>query len=175
MRVREGQIPFLERHLARVGRSLGALGLPKPSQDIAALARPFAAMGDAVLRVEVRDGRASVTVRDVPALAPPAVITASEPHQPYLHKTTERDCFEDAAAEAEVAEADALAEQRSSDRVREAEVDRPPERDPERRGDEDDGRGDEEGREETAALSDVLEAPPFRLGRSNRCHVGLSA
>jgi len=106
MRVREGQIPFLERHLARVGRSLGALGLPKPSQDIAALARPFAAMGDAVLRVEVRDGRASVTVRDVPALAPPAVITASEPHQPYLHKTTERDCFEDAAAEAEVAEAD---------------------------------------------------------------------
>src|SRR5207248_11513508 len=73
---------------------------------------------------------------------------------------------------AEVAEADALAEQRSSDRVREAEVDRPPERDPERRGDEDDGRGDEEGREETAALSDVLEAPPFRLGRSNRCHVG---
>src|SRR5438876_8305885 len=106
MRVREERIPFLERHLARLGRSLGELGLPKPSQDIPALVRPFAATGDAVLRVEVRDGRASVTVRELPSVAPPVVITASEPHQPYPHKTTERDCFTDAGKEAEVAEAD---------------------------------------------------------------------
>ena len=106
MRVRDGRIPFLERHLARLGRSLGELGLPKPSQDAAALVRPFAGTGDAVLRVEVRDGRASVTVREPPLLGPPAVITASEPHQPYPHKTTERDCFTDAEREAEVAEAD---------------------------------------------------------------------
>ena len=106
MRVRDGRIPFLERHLARLGRSLGELGLPKPSQDVAALVRPFAGTGDAVLRVEVRDGRASVTVRELPQLGPPAVITASEPHQPYPHKTTERDRFTDAGQEAEVAEAD---------------------------------------------------------------------
>ena len=106
MRVRAGRIPFLERHLARLARSLGALGLPKPSQDVAALVTPFAGTGDAVLRVEVRDGRASVTVRELPLLEPPAVITASEPHQPYPHKTTERDRFDDAATEAEVAEAD---------------------------------------------------------------------
>ena len=31
---------------------------------------------------------------------------ASEPHQPYPHKTTDRDCFTDALVEAEVAEAD---------------------------------------------------------------------
>src|SRR5207249_7906698 len=36
----------------------------------------------------------------------PVVITASEPHQAYPHKTTERDCFTDAGKEAEVAEAD---------------------------------------------------------------------
>jgi branched-subunit amino acid aminotransferase/4-amino-4-deoxychorismate lyase len=106
MRVREERIPFLDRHLARLGRSLAELGLPKPSQDVPALVRPFAATGDAVLRVEVRDGRASVTVRDLPSLAPPAVITASEPHEPYPHKTTERDCFTDAGQEADVAEAD---------------------------------------------------------------------
>jgi branched-subunit amino acid aminotransferase/4-amino-4-deoxychorismate lyase len=106
MRVRDGHIPFLDRHLARLGRSLGELGLPKPSQDVAALVRPFAGTGDAVLRVEVRDGRASVTVRELPQLGPPAVITASEPHQPYPHKTTERDCFTDAGQEADVAEAD---------------------------------------------------------------------
>src|SRR5947199_10875374 len=106
MRVRAGRLPFLDRHLARLARSLGALGLPKPSQDVAALVTPFAGTGDAVLRVEVRDGRASVTVRELPLLEPPAVITASEPHQPYPHKTTERDCFTDAGKEAEVAEAD---------------------------------------------------------------------
>src|SRR5947209_11968642 len=106
LRVREERIPFLDRHLARLGCSFGELGLPKPSQDIPALVRPFAATGDAVLRVEVRDGRASVTVRELPSVAPPVVITASEPHQPYPHKTTQRDCFTDAGKEAEVAEAD---------------------------------------------------------------------
>jgi len=106
IRVRDGRIPFLERHLARLARSLAELRLPKPLQDVAPLVRPFAGTGDAVLRVEVRDGRASVTVRDLPRLDPPAVITASEPHRPYPHKTTERDCFADAGKEAEVAEAD---------------------------------------------------------------------
>ncbi len=106
MRVREGRIPFLERHLARLERSLAELGLPRPERDVAELVRPFAGTGEAVLRVEVCDGRASVTVRDLPPLDPPVVITASEPHQPYPHKITVRDCFVDAAAEAEVAEAD---------------------------------------------------------------------
>src|SRR5438874_1698012 len=36
----------------------------------------------------------------------PAAITPAEPHRPYPHKTTERDCFVAAAAEAERAEAD---------------------------------------------------------------------
>jgi len=70
------------------------------------LVQPFAATGEAVLRLEVRDGRTSVTVRELPPLAPPTLITASEPHQSYPHKTTERDCFTDAGREAEVAEAD---------------------------------------------------------------------
>lgn len=106
MRVREGRIPFLGRHLARLARSVEELGLPKPKQDVAALVTPFSATGNAVLRVEVLDGRASVTVRELPPLEPPALITASEPHHPYPHKITERDSFADAAVEAEVAEAD---------------------------------------------------------------------
>ncbi|PYP56358.1 MAG: hypothetical protein DMD44_12720 [Gemmatimonadetes bacterium] len=106
MRVREGRIPFLPRHLARLERSLRELGLPKPSQDLAALVTPFSATGDAVLRLEVRDGRASVTVRAPPPVETPAVIAASQAHRPYRHKTTERDCFVDAAGEANRAEAD---------------------------------------------------------------------
>src|SRR2546426_4749681 len=97
MRVRDGRIPFLERHLARLDRSLGELGLARPARDVAALVTPFAGTGNAVLRVEVCDGRATVTVRELPPLAPPAVLTASEPHEPYPRKTTQRDCFVDAA------------------------------------------------------------------------------
>ncbi len=106
IRVREGRIPLLEYHLARLERSLRELGLPSPSESVAALVTPFAALGDAVLRVEVRDGRASVTVRERTLLDSPVVITASVPHRAYPHKTTERDCFVDALREAEVAEAD---------------------------------------------------------------------
>ena len=61
MRVREGRIPFLERHLARLERSLRELGLPRPTRDVAALVRPFAGADEAVLRVEVCDGRATVS------------------------------------------------------------------------------------------------------------------
>ncbi len=106
LRVREGRIPFLERHLARLAGSIAVLGLPRPAQDPEALLRPFAGTEDAVLRLEVCDARASLTVRELPPLSPPAVITASEPHEPYPHKTTLRDCFADAAREAEIAEAD---------------------------------------------------------------------
>lgn len=106
MRVREGRIPLLPRHLARLERSQRELGLSRPAQDLVALVTPFSGTGDAVLRLEVRDGRASVTVRALPALEAPAVIAASEPHQPYRHKTTDRDCFRDAGDEAERAEAD---------------------------------------------------------------------
>ena len=106
LRVREGRIPFLERHLARLAGSIAALGLPRPAQDPTALLRPFAGTEDAVLRLEVCDALAAVTVRELPPLFPPAVITASEPHQPYPDKTTLRDCFADAAREAEIAEAD---------------------------------------------------------------------
>src|ERR1051325_7081930 len=105
MRVREGRIPLWQRHLARLERSLRELDLPAPSQDLVALVTPFSGTGDAVLRLEVRDGRASVTVRASPA-APPAGTAAPEPHQPYRHKTTDRDCFLDARDEAERAEAD---------------------------------------------------------------------
>jgi branched-subunit amino acid aminotransferase/4-amino-4-deoxychorismate lyase len=106
LRVRDGRIPFLDRHLARLARSLNELGLSTPRQDVAALARPFAGTGDAVLRIEVQDGRASVTVRERPPLEPPVVITASTPHAAYPHKTTARECFARAAEEATEAQAD---------------------------------------------------------------------
>jgi branched-subunit amino acid aminotransferase/4-amino-4-deoxychorismate lyase len=76
---------------------------------VAALVEPFAGCGEAVLRIEVSEGRPSVTVRDLPRLDPAVVITASAAHRPYPHKTAERTCFTTAAAEAAAAGAnDAL-------------------------------------------------------------------
>src|SRR5205823_2867018 len=66
----------------------------------------FGGAGDSVHRVEVRDGLAGMGGRVLAALGPQAVVTASESHRPYPHKTTERDCFADAGKEAEIAEAD---------------------------------------------------------------------
>src|SRR5204862_6442764 len=87
MRVHDGRIPFLHRHLARLARSVAELGLPRPKQDIAALVAPFSGTGHAVLRAEVLDGRASVTVRDLPPLRPPAPVLAPSSHPPSPHLT----------------------------------------------------------------------------------------
>jgi branched-subunit amino acid aminotransferase/4-amino-4-deoxychorismate lyase len=106
LRVRDERIPFIERHLARLEHAIAQLQLPRPSRDVRALVTPFQAMGDAVVRAEVCDGRVTVTVRELPSLAAPAVITASQPHVPYPQKTTLRDCFDEAADEALIAEAD---------------------------------------------------------------------
>jgi len=106
MRVRRGAIPLLSRHLARLARSLSALGLPAADRDLDAFVVPFTEMDEAVLHLEVRDGRAAVTVGGVPGGGSPVVITAVARHERYPHKTTDRDCFEEAAAEADRAEAD---------------------------------------------------------------------
>ncbi len=106
IRVREGRLPLLARHLARLERSCAALGLAAPARDVAELVRPFAGMGEAALRVELRGPDASVTVRELSSPDPPTIVTAAQPHAPYPHKTTERDVFDEALAEAEVAEAD---------------------------------------------------------------------
>src|SRR2546422_342872 len=66
MRVRRGAIPLLSRHLARLGRSLSALGLPAADRDLDTFVVPFTEMDEAVLRLDVREGRAAVTVGGVP-------------------------------------------------------------------------------------------------------------
>lgn len=107
MRVRGGRLPLLERHLARMGRSLAALGQPSPLGDLAELARAARGSGaDRVVRLEVRDGLPAVTTRAVSPVMPPAVIVATEPHAPYPHKSTERGVFDRALAEARTGGAD---------------------------------------------------------------------
>src|SRR3989442_15596512 len=93
LRVREGRIPFLERHLARLAASTAALGLPRPAQDPAALLRPFAGTEDAVLRLEGGGARAGLAGRGLPPPPPPPRVPPPPPPPPPPPQTTPRDCF----------------------------------------------------------------------------------
>ncbi len=106
MRVRGGLIPLLERHLARLARSLAELSLPVPADDLEWLIAQHVSGAEAVLRLVVAEGRATVTVGALPTGEPLRVITATVPHVPYPHKTTARAAFERAGSEAWAAGAD---------------------------------------------------------------------
>jgi len=111
IRVRGRQLPFLERHLARLHSSLTALGRPSPSTDLAQLVRAAAAPpelggADHVVRLALLDGTPTIATRELPHLNPPAVVLGTEPHAPYPHKTTARGLFDRAILEAHAQGAD---------------------------------------------------------------------
>lgn len=106
IRARNGRLPWLERHMARLAQSLAALHLASPPDDIDRLLRIAAGSEDRVVRLEVRDGRAEVTTREVSTVTLPRVVIASEMHTPYPHKTTERRRFGKAFAAARRSGAD---------------------------------------------------------------------
>ena len=100
MRVREGRVPWLARHLARLQASLAALGAPDPQEDLADLVRLAVGTGDRVIRLQLNDGHPEIATRDVSAEQAIQVVVASEAHQPYPHKTTSREQFSRALATA---------------------------------------------------------------------------
>jgi branched-chain amino acid aminotransferase len=106
IRVREGRVPLLERHAARLAAACTALGVPHPAQSLADLVGPWLPRRESVVRVEVGASGVSVTTRAVPAAATWGVHIAATPHRPYPWKVTERTAFEAALAEALAAGAD---------------------------------------------------------------------
>jgi branched-subunit amino acid aminotransferase/4-amino-4-deoxychorismate lyase len=103
VRVREGRAPLWHLHLRRLVESCRALGVPFPP----AFEVPTGA--DRVHRIAVGPKGLQVTERPVGSTAPVWLVTARTLHRPYPHKTTARDAFDAAAAEAMEARAgDAL-------------------------------------------------------------------
>ena len=100
MRARGGRLPWLGRHLARMRASAAALRLTPPPEDIVDLVRIAAGGGDRVVRLELRNGHVEISTRDVPALTPLRVVVSDEEHRPYPHKTTQREPFGRALAQA---------------------------------------------------------------------------
>jgi branched-subunit amino acid aminotransferase/4-amino-4-deoxychorismate lyase len=100
MRAREGRLPWLGRHLARLRASVATLGLMGPPPDIADLARIAAGVGERVVRLELRDGHVEVSTRDVAEPGAVALVVSDEYYRAYPHKTTRREQFGRALANA---------------------------------------------------------------------------
>lgn len=93
MRVRGGQIPFLDRHLARLREACAALGIRPPDADLASRIQDAARASDMVIRVTLEDGE-RIETRALPAPGPMRTVFSGTIHEPYPHKTTQRHIFD---------------------------------------------------------------------------------
>ncbi len=99
IRVREGRIPFLTAHLARLGAGAAELGI-RVAPGLDERIRAAAAASELVLRVTVATGSERIEPRPVPAERLVRIVIATLHHAPYRLKTTHRETFERARAEA---------------------------------------------------------------------------
>ena len=101
LRVKEAALPLLERHLERLELDRRAVGLPSLPDGLGERLLSEASSGPAegILRVQW-DGRLEITRRGLPDLGPVRLITSSVVHTGYPVKTTDREIFDRARAEA---------------------------------------------------------------------------
>lgn len=93
LRARGGRLPWLHRHLERLHSSIAALGLASPASDLADLIRAASGPGDRVVRLELRDGHAEITTREINHRGPISIVVSDVQHRAYPHKTTCREQF----------------------------------------------------------------------------------
>lgn len=99
IRVRQGQVPFLPWHLARLSEGAGRLGMTVPA-GLEDRVREQVTGAELVLRVTLARGQLKVESRAVPSEPLARVIIAAVKHAPYTVKTNHREAFELARAEA---------------------------------------------------------------------------
>ena len=100
IRARDGRVPWLAWHLERLQNAIRSLGLAEPAADLSELVRIAAGSGDRVVRLELHGGHVEISTRDVGPTRPIGICVSTEVHQPYPHKTTRREQFGRALAEA---------------------------------------------------------------------------
>jgi len=94
LRVREGTIPLLERHLARLAASCAALGMTPPAPGLEGRVMRHAAAGDAVVRVTLSARGERIEARPLPEPGPMRIVYSGTRYQPYPHKITDRAVFD---------------------------------------------------------------------------------
>ena len=97
IRVREGKVPFLARHLARLTASCRELGVTPPSADVAARVEAHAS-GDLIVRLMLDERGERIEARTVPPSEPMRIVFSGTRHEAYPHKTTDRGVFDRARA-----------------------------------------------------------------------------
>ena len=97
IRVRDGRVPFLERHVARLAASCRALGQAPPRAGLDERVLGYAT-GELVVRVTLEGPAERIETRAVPPGGAMRVAFSDVPHEPYPHKLTERGVFERARA-----------------------------------------------------------------------------
>lgn len=100
IRARGGRLPWLGRHLERLHSSVTELGLTPPAAELGDRIRAAVGSDDRVVRLELRNGYAEISTRDVRNDRPLSIIVSDELHRPYYHKTTQREPFDRALARA---------------------------------------------------------------------------
>ncbi|MCZ6620269.1 MAG: aminotransferase class IV [Gammaproteobacteria bacterium] len=108
MRVRGGTIPLLERHLARFHANWHLANLePPPSDIVRRVSEKLSERSDDhALRMEWDGSDLVFAARDLPDLNPITLVTSQVRHEGYTVKTTDREQFDRARAEARDAGAD---------------------------------------------------------------------
>jgi branched-subunit amino acid aminotransferase/4-amino-4-deoxychorismate lyase len=103
MRVREGHLPLLDRHVVRLERSAPVIGLPRPSAVVRAIAMERAAAGesDRILRLGWSRQGIAWLERDLGPRVAQRLVTVGVPHRGYPVKSEDREVFDRARAEAE--------------------------------------------------------------------------
>ena len=94
IRVREGTVPFLAEHLARLSSGVGQIGLPALAPDVAARLRGQARSGEAVVRLTADASGCHLEARAVPEPKPMRIVISGTLHEPYPLKRTARGVFE---------------------------------------------------------------------------------
>jgi len=93
IRVRDGRVPFVSRHVARLTAACHELGVAVPAEGLAARIEAHAT-GDHIVRLTIDERGERIETRLVPPAAPMRVVFSGTRHAPYHHKTTERAVFD---------------------------------------------------------------------------------
>ena len=95
IRIKDGRLPLVQRHLARLAKGCEALGMSFPRDLPTRLDALRLNIGDdSVLRVEWDGSELRLIDRPMPSVAPVSIATSSIVHPGYEIKTTVRTAFE---------------------------------------------------------------------------------